>query len=99
MVYYRDLSPDHTAFKAMQYFGVRGLFPLWDAAPQEPVLRGEAIAWFEKLGHRIWDRNRPLETLDWNVLELWLEKKLRRGEHPYVLRHELATVLFDRVHE
>jgi hypothetical protein len=96
LVYYRDLPPDHPSFKAIQFLGVRGLFALWDAAPQEPVLRGEAIAWFEKLGRKIWDRSRPFETLDWNVLELWLEEKLRGGEHPYVLRHELASVLFDR---
>ena len=97
LVYYRDLAADHSAFKAMQYFGVRGFFPLVGCRPREPVLRGEAIAWFEKLGMKIWDRSRPLETLDWNVLERWLDRKLRRGEHPYVLRHELASVLFDRV--
>ncbi|MCI0418263.1 MAG: hypothetical protein L0387_17320 [Acidobacteria bacterium] len=41
------------------------------------------------------DKSRPLETLDWNILEGWLDKKLSRGQHPYVLRHELASVLFE----
>jgi len=97
LVYYRDLAADQPGFKAMQYFGVRGFFPLWEAEPRAPVLRGEAIAWFEKLGMKIWDRSRPLETLDWIILERWLDRKLSRGEHPYVLRHELASVLFERV--
>jgi len=91
------LAADQPGFKAMQYFGVRGFFPLWEAEPRAPVLRGEAIAWFEKLGMKIWDRSRPLETLDWIILERWLDRKLSRGEHPYVLRHELASVLFERV--
>jgi FAD dependent oxidoreductase len=99
LVCYRDLSPDHPGFKAMQYFGVRGFFPLWDAEPHQPVLRGEAISWFEKLELKILDRSRPLETLDWNVLERWLDRKLGRGQHPYVLRHEMASVLFERVDE
>jgi FAD-dependent oxidoreductase family protein len=99
LVCYRDLSPDHPSFKAMQYFGVRGFFPLWEAEPHQPVLRGEAISWFEKLELKIWDRSRPLETLEWNVLERWLDRKLGRGQHPYVSRHEMASVLFEGVDE
>ncbi|MGH9426634.1 MAG: FAD-dependent oxidoreductase, partial [Terriglobia bacterium] len=79
--YFGTLSPEQPGFKAMQYFGARGFFPLWEAEPQRPVLRGEAIAWFEKLGTKIWDRSRPLETLDWDIQERWLDTKLRRGEH------------------
>jgi hypothetical protein len=97
LVYYRDLPPDHPGFRAMQYLGVRGFFPLWEAEPDRPVLRGEALSWFEKLEIKIWDRSRPLETLDWNVLERWLDTTLSQGAHPYVLRQELARVLFERV--
>jgi hypothetical protein len=94
LVPYRDFKGDEPWFKAMQYFGARGFFPFWEAEPQKPVLRGEAVLWFEKVGWKIWDRSRPLETLDWNVLEKWLCQKLKPGRHPYVLRHELVTVLY-----
>ena len=93
LVYYRDLKGNEPYFKAMQYFGARGFFPLWEAEPMRAVLRGEAIAWLEKLGIQAWDRRRPLETLDWPVLEKWLGRKLPKGEHFYVLRHELAGLL------
>lgn len=96
LVYYRDLAGKEKApwFKAMQYFGARGWFPYWDAEPDAPVLRGEAIEWFRTLGRQVWDRSRPLETLDWVMLEKWLGRPLPGGEHPYVLRRELAALLY-----
>jgi FAD-dependent oxidoreductase family protein len=96
LVYYRDLRGDEPYFKAMQFFGVHGWFPYWDAEPEKPVLRGEAVEWLASAGIIATDRSRPLETLDWNVLEQWLGEKLPSGERPYVLRHELATTMWQR---
>lgn len=95
LVYYRDLKGDEPYFKAIQYFGARGFFPLWEAEPSRPVLRGEAVAWLDKLGMAIGDRSRPLETLDWPMLERWLNRKLPKGEQFYVLRRELAALLYE----
>ncbi len=95
LVHFRDLTGREPWFKAMQYFGARGFFPNWEADPAAPVLRGEAISWFEKLHRKIWDRSRPLETLDWETLQVWLGRELPKGEHPFVLRHELASLLYE----
>lgn len=95
LVYYRDLNGTERYFRAMQYYGVRGLFPYWDAEPNRPVLRGEAIEWLEGLGIKIWDRSRPLETLDWDVLDNWFDRNFTRSRVAYVRRHEFTTVLFD----
>ncbi len=73
----------------------RGFFNLWEAEPERAVLRGEAVEWFDKLGIRIWDRGRPLETLDWPVLAKWLGRELPQGQRYYVLRHELARVIYE----
>jgi FAD dependent oxidoreductase len=95
LVYFRDLKGDEPYFKAMQYGAARGFFNLWEAEPERAVLRGEAVEWFDKLGIRIWDRGHPLETLDWPVLARWLGRELPRGQRYYVLRHELARVIYE----
>lgn len=94
LVYFKDLKGDEPYFRALQYCAARGFFNLWEVEPLRPVMRGEAIEWFEKVGIKIWDRSRPLETLDWPVLEKWLECRLPRGQNFYVVRHELATVIY-----
>jgi hypothetical protein len=95
LVHYRDLKADEPYFRAMQYFAVQGWFPYWDAEPQKPVLRGEAVRWLDAAGIQVWDRGQPLETLDWNVLEQWVGKPLTKGKFFYVLRHEFATVVYE----
>jgi hypothetical protein len=79
----------------MQYYGVRGLFPYWDAEPNRPVLRAEAIEWLERLGTKVWDRSRPLETLDWDMLDNWLNRKFTRSHVAYVKRCEFVSALLD----
>ncbi|HWQ53216.1 MAG TPA: FAD-dependent oxidoreductase [Bryobacteraceae bacterium] len=95
LVHFRDVTGSELWFKALQFYGARLFFPGWDAEPRAPVLRGEAIAWFEKIGHKVWDRSRPFEALDWQALEQWLGRKLQEGEHSFVLRYELASVLYE----
>jgi hypothetical protein len=95
LAYYRDLSGSEPYFRAMQYYGVRGLFPYWEAEPNRAVLRGEAIQWLESLGMKVWDRSRPLETLDWDMLDNWLHRKFTRSRMAYVQRHEFVSALFN----
>ena len=47
LIYYRDAQPSHPAFKALQFFGLRGAIPDWDALLDEPVT-DEDIARFAK---------------------------------------------------
>ena len=37
LIYYKDAHPSHPAFKALQYFGLRGAIPEWEARLDDPV--------------------------------------------------------------
>lgn len=50
LIYYRDVTPDHRHFQAVQYFGVRGLLPAWEARPDEPISAADAAAWSQAAG-------------------------------------------------
>jgi hypothetical protein len=50
LIYYRDINPQHKNFQALQYFGVRGFIPDWEANIEQPVTREEAEEWMKKSG-------------------------------------------------
>lgn len=50
LIYFRDVTPEHPHFEALQYFGVRGLIPTWEARPNEPVTAKEAEVWRKAAG-------------------------------------------------
>jgi hypothetical protein len=45
LVYFEDASPDHPAFDALQFFGVRGFVPGWEARLDDPVSEETLDAW------------------------------------------------------
>ncbi len=45
LVYYKDVTPDDPAFAALQYLGVRGAIPGWEAKLDEPLAEGEVERW------------------------------------------------------
>lgn len=52
LVYYRDVSRDDPAFAALQYLGVRGAIPEWDAKLDDPVTPHEQEYWARIAGIR-----------------------------------------------
>lgn len=45
LVYFRDVTPDDPAFAALQFLGVRGAFPDWEAKLDDPVTAAEWEHW------------------------------------------------------
>lgn len=50
LIYYRDVPPTHPVFKAVQYFGLRGLLPDWYANLYGDISRSQAVEWMNKTG-------------------------------------------------
>lgn len=50
LTYFRDLDRTDPNFKALQYYGTKGLFPDYDARADEPITAAEAAAWSKQLG-------------------------------------------------
>jgi hypothetical protein len=47
-LYYRDAGHAHPNYQALQYVGIRGFVPDWDANLDAPVSREEAECWIER---------------------------------------------------
>jgi hypothetical protein len=45
LVYYKDVPPGHPAFEAVQFFGLRGFLPGWEAKPEAAVTEADAARW------------------------------------------------------
>ncbi len=45
LIYYRDIEPTHPAFKAVQFYGVRGAIPDWYARADDPVTAEDVERW------------------------------------------------------
>lgn len=50
LIYYRDVTPEHTHFAAVQHFGLLGFLPGWEAKPDEPVTPDQAADWSRRAG-------------------------------------------------
>lgn len=50
LIHYHDIDPGHKNFEALQYFGVRGFIPEWEADIDQQVTTQEAKSWIEKSG-------------------------------------------------
>ncbi|MEX1017449.1 MAG: FAD-dependent oxidoreductase [Phycisphaeraceae bacterium] len=55
LMYYRDIRPDHPAFKAVQFFGVRGAIPAWEARPDDPATADDLAQWTAIAGRSLAD--------------------------------------------
>jgi len=45
LIHYEDVAPEHPAFPALQFFGVRGFVPGWEARLDAPVTGRTAADW------------------------------------------------------
>jgi len=45
LIFYRDVKPGHPNYAAIQYWGLRGLLPEWEAKPDAPVTAEQAKKW------------------------------------------------------
>ena len=50
LFYFKDLAPGHPAYAAFQMLGLRGLFPEWEARPDERATAGEIQRWCAMAG-------------------------------------------------
>lgn len=52
LIYYKDVKPSHPAFKAIQFTGLKGWLPEWNARPDEKLTREELLQWQKLSGAR-----------------------------------------------
>jgi hypothetical protein len=45
LLYYKDVPPGHPVFEAVQFFGLRGFLPGWEAKPDAAVAEADAARW------------------------------------------------------
>lgn len=50
LIYFSDVPATHPHFAAVQYFGLRGWLPGWEARPDEAVSERDAIRWIAAIG-------------------------------------------------
>jgi len=50
LIYYNDVSPTHPLFQVVQYFGLRGFLPDWNARLDEVVNTDDAAKWLAAAG-------------------------------------------------
>ncbi|MEI7731811.1 MAG: FAD-dependent oxidoreductase [Verrucomicrobiota bacterium] len=50
LIYYTDLKPEHPHYAAIQFYGVRGFIPGWQAEADKPVTAEQAREWVAKSG-------------------------------------------------
>jgi len=50
LIYYEDTTPEHPNYIALQYFGLRGVIPEWEAGLDDPVSEESAQSWWNRSG-------------------------------------------------
>jgi hypothetical protein len=45
LIYFKDVKPDHPQFAALQFLGLRGMLPQWEARTDQPVTQEDIAAW------------------------------------------------------
>jgi hypothetical protein len=50
LIYFRDVTPAHPHYAAIQYWGLRGLLPEWDARPDAALTPEQSAAWLAASG-------------------------------------------------
>ena len=50
LIYYRDAAASHPHYRSLQYFGLRGLVPQWEARLDEPASQDDAAQWSAAAG-------------------------------------------------
>lgn len=84
LIYYRDIQPDHPAFKAIQFFGLRGAIPEWEARPDDPATTDDLAHWASLMAHPL-DGIQPNMTRGQVLLHLYVK-------HPSAVQGGVATL-------
>ena len=50
LIYYKDVPPAHPEFEAVQFFGVRGLIPAWEARLNDSLSEEEVASLCKGVG-------------------------------------------------
>lgn len=50
LIYYRDVTPNHPDYAALQILGLKGVLPGWNAEPDRPVTAEDADRWRKAVG-------------------------------------------------
>ncbi len=69
LIYYYDVAPEHPAFQAVQYFGVRGFLPDWSARLDEVITAEDAAKWIDAAGGKWPSEYRQGETTRGEMLQ------------------------------
>jgi FAD dependent oxidoreductase len=96
LIYYRDVTPAHRYFEALQHFGLQGLIPEWDARLDEVVTPETAARWLAATGVTRPVGYRPGVTTRGELIHLLYQGvRERQRTVPHV---ELVPVSSDEAH-
>jgi hypothetical protein len=70
LMYYRDARPGHSHYAALQYWGLRGVLPGWEARLADPVDEETADRWIAASGGEAPAGYRPAATTRGELLDL-----------------------------
>jgi hypothetical protein len=70
LIHFRDARPGHPQYPALQYWGLRGLLPGWEARLDEPVDEETAAGWIAASGAGTPAAYRPAATTRGALLDL-----------------------------
>lgn len=70
LIFYRDAPATHPHFRALQFWGVRGMIPEWEARLDAPVDEATAARWITAAGGGVPSGYRPGSTTRGELLSL-----------------------------
>lgn len=78
LIYYRDLKPEHPQFRAIQFAGLNGYLPAWEAKADEAVSAKELSDWTKRSGLSLSKRFSAGRHKKAEVLQYIYDQKLSR---------------------
>jgi len=79
LIYYRDVTTSHPQFRAIQFAGLNGYLPGWEAKPDEAVSSKELNDWNKRSGLSLNKRFKAGQHKKAEVLQYIYEQKLSRS--------------------
>jgi hypothetical protein len=73
LIYFRDLTPEHPHFAALQSAGLLGWLAAWEAKPDQPVTADQAADWIRRAGIKTPPKYEPGQTTRGEFLSRLLE--------------------------
>jgi hypothetical protein len=77
LIFYKDVKPDHPAFRAIQFLGLKGWLPEWTVRPDEKVIAVELQQWQKLAGIQFPRTIQPHQSTRSEAIQ-WLYSKIQQ---------------------